>query len=311
MEGLGATGKQSGLVLRARIGIAVILVTLSTPTPSANADLSFTVGCNSTDTVVNGMPETTDVFCTGDGIARPKTMPAKGGRRAAESLSLLTPSPCSIDSRSGNASRTFSDPTNERLHGTGSRQEDCHPGQVPTVTPTSLGLAASAQVAAKTLADQARSEMNLPLPKMVMTPAADAMQYVSLPIWLQLSPTSWVSKSATASAGGATLTVHAEPTTAVWSMGDGSTVTCHGPGTPYPAVKPKDPMAHSPDCGYTYTAPSASRPRGTYPVSVTVHWKVDWSTTTGLSGSEPDLTAVASTRLRVAEIQALVTEVGS
>lgn len=144
-----------------------------------------------------------------------------------------------------------------------------------------------------------------------MTPAADAMQYVSLPIWLQLSPSSWVSKSASLSAGGALLTMRADPVTAVWSTGDGSSVTCRGPGTPYPALKPKDPMAASPDCGYTYLKPSTLQPRGTYPVSVTVHWKVTWSTTTGLSGSEPDLTAVASTRLRVAEIQALVTEVGS
>jgi len=150
-----------------------------------------------------------------------------------------------------------------------------------------------------------------PVPRIVMTPAADATQLVSLPIWLQVAPSSWAPKSETVSAGGVSLTMNAVPVSAVWSMGDGTTVTCRGPGTPYPAVKPKDPMAASADCGHAYTAPSESLPQGSYPVSVTTHWKVTWSTTTGLSGNEPDLTAVASTRLRVAEVQALVTKVGS
>ena len=166
-------------------------------------------------------------------------------------------------------------------------------------------------VSEKALADEAYARMAPPVPQIVMTPAADATQLVSLPIWLQVAPSSWAPKSETVSAGGVSLTMNAVPVSAVWSMGDGTTVTCRGPGTPYPAVKPKDPMAASADCGHAYTAPSESLPQGSYPVSVTTHWKVTWSTTTGLSGDEPDLTAVASTRLRVAEVQALVTKVGS
>lgn len=309
MEGLGVDDEQRGLVLRARSVVVTLLFMLSAPALRATADAQFGVGCDSTATQVDGMPATTGLSCTGRGIASATETPLKRAPSTSQWPTLTTPSPCSAETRSTDMSRTFDNPAVEQSHNSSVHEEVCRPGQVPTSSTNSTNTTSSS-AAAKTLADQTRTNMTLPLPKMAMTPATDATQFVSLPIWLQLAPSSWVSRSAAVSAGIATLTMLAEPTTAVWSMGDGSSVTCHGPGTPYPAVKPKDPMAPSPDCGYTYAAPSISRPQGAYPVSVTVHWKVTWSTTTGLSGSEPDLTAVASTRVRVAEIQALVTEVG-
>ncbi|MBS2545483.1 hypothetical protein KGQ19_01235 [Catenulispora sp. NL8] len=102
----------------------------------------------------------------------------------------------------------------------------------------------------------------------------------------------------------------ATPALSAWSMGDGGSVTCSGAGTPYPAAREAKPPERSPDCGYTYSAPSSSAPGGYFPVSVTTHWKVAWATTTGLTGTEPDLTTTSSSlRLRVSEIQALVTRV--
>ncbi|WP_143765499.1 hypothetical protein [Catenulispora acidiphila] len=101
----------------------------------------------------------------------------------------------------------------------------------------------------------------------------------------------------------------ATPEFAAWSMGDGGSVTCRSAGTPYPAPREPKPPERSPDCGYTYTAPSSSAPGGYFPVSVTTHWKVAWSTTTGLADTEPELTASSSLRLRVSEIQALVMRV--
>lgn len=192
------------------------------------------------------------------------------------------------------------------------QREDCPPGAQPIGTPLKVIMAVPRPATSpQTVADEAYKRMVMPSPQIVMTPAVDATQVVSLPIWLQITPRSWVPQSTTVSAAGVSLTMNAVPVSAVWSMGDGTTVTCRGPGAPYPAVRPKDPMAASPDCGHAYTAPSESLPQGSYPVSVTTHWKVTWSTTTGVSGAEPDLAAVASTRLRVAEIQALVTKVSS
>ena len=51
-------------------------------------------------------------------------------------------------------------------------------------------------------------------------------------------------------------------------MGDGSTVTCTGPGTPYAASYGKQ---SSPTCGHTYTR------QGAYTVRATTYWVVTWA----------------------------------
>jgi hypothetical protein len=164
-------------------------------------------------------------------------------------------------------------------------------------------------VAAKALADQVYGTLSMPAPPITMAPAADATQYVGVPLWAWSPASSWRPKATTASAGGVTLTMTAAPVVSDWSMGDGGSMTCSGPGTPYPATRPRGDLPRSPDCGYTYSTPSSSQPDGRFPVSVTTHWKVAWSTSSGLSGAEPDLTATATKRVKVSEIQALVTQV--
>ena len=150
--------------------------------------------------------------------------------------------------------------------------------------------------------------MDIPAPNVMLSPAAAATQYVGLPLWAWIPVSAWKAKAASVSAGGVSLTMTATPAFSVWSMGDGGSMTCQGPGTPYPAQSKRAPRK-SPDCGYTYAAPSTSRPGGSYPVSVTTHWKVAWTTTSGLSGSEPDMTTTSSFHLTVSEIQGLVTDV--
>jgi hypothetical protein len=162
----------------------------------------------------------------------------------------------------------------------------------------------------RALVDRAEKAMDIPLPQVSLSPAADATQYVGLPVWAWVSASAWRVKSVSVSAGGVSLTMTATPTYSVWSMGDGESMTCRGPGTPYPTQGPPKPSRReSPDCGYTYGAPSTSRPGGTYPVSVTGHWKVAWTTTNGLSGSEPELTTTSSFPVTVSEIEGLVTDV--
>jgi hypothetical protein len=87
-------------------------------------------------------------------------------------------------------------------------------------------------------------------------------------------------------------------------MGDGSTVVCEGPGTPWrPGL---DPAGSSPDCGHRYLRASAGAPGGAFTVTVTVSWDVSWSGA-GRSGAVPGLTTTSSLQLRVAESQALLT----
>ncbi|GLY68753.1 hypothetical protein [Amycolatopsis taiwanensis] len=152
------------------------------------------------------------------------------------------------------------------------------------------------------LAEQARSQLRLPNPVIASSPAGT--QLVRLPTWLWLDRAMWQPQSATASVPAVSVTATATPTSVTWSMGDGSTVTCIGPGTPFPAHG--DPQVASPDCGYTYQRSSAAAPGERFPATATVSWRITWSGA-GASGTFPDMTTSASASFRVAEVQALGT----
>jgi hypothetical protein len=150
------------------------------------------------------------------------------------------------------------------------------------------------------LAQQAYSQLQLPSPGIHASPAET--QLVSLPTWLWLDRGQWQPQTATASVPGVSVTATAKPQTVTWSMGDGSTVTCPGPGTPFPAGS--EPRAASPDCGHTYRQSSQAHPDDAYPVEATVTWTVTWSGPDG-GGSLPDLTTTSTASFEVAESQAL------
>lgn len=149
------------------------------------------------------------------------------------------------------------------------------------------------------LALVARNRLRLLIPVVASNPGG--MQLVHLPTWLWLA-TGWEPVSATASVPGLSVTATATPTSASWSMGDGTTVVCAKAGTPYrPGYDPKAP---SPDCGHTYRTSSASQPEQAFPVKATVRWTVTWSGT-GDGGPLPDMTTTGDAAFRVAESQAL------
>jgi hypothetical protein len=149
------------------------------------------------------------------------------------------------------------------------------------------------------VAEIARNRLRLPSVTISANPAE--VQLVNLPTWLWLSD-GWRDVSANASVPGVSVTAVAEPMFVSWSMGDGSTVTCTGAGSPYEAGA--DPKAPSPDCGHVYRRSSASQPGQAYPVTATVHWTVTWSGA-GQGGTFPDMTTTGDAAFRVAESQAL------
>lgn len=150
------------------------------------------------------------------------------------------------------------------------------------------------------LARAAYEQLRLPSPGVESNPAGE--QLVGLPTWLWLDRGGWGPVSATASVPGVSVTAVARPTDVVWTLGDGGSVTCSGPGTAYtPAV---GPAQGSPDCGHVYRVSSAGRPGGAFVVSATVHWSVAWSGA-GRSGVFPGLTTVSNAAFRVAESQGL------
>ncbi|MDO0939208.1 hypothetical protein QQY66_48750 [Streptomyces sp. DG2A-72] len=150
----------------------------------------------------------------------------------------------------------------------------------------------------------ARDQLRLPSLAIESSPAGE--QLVSLPTWLWLDRGDWGSVSATASMPEVSVTATARPTSVDWAMGDGSSVTCKGPGTPYGTKRQSSgsPQSASPDCGHTYHTSSAEQPDNAFPVSATVHWTVTWEGA-GESGAFPDLMTTSQAAFRVVESQAL------
>lgn len=155
------------------------------------------------------------------------------------------------------------------------------------------------------LAEQARSRLVVAGPRVGVSPVGD--QLVNLPTWLWLDRAGWGPRSATAAVPGVSVTAVARPTWVSWNLGDGTSLTCPGPGTVFPAGG--DPGAASPDCGHVYRRSSAGRPDQACAVTATVHWTVTWAGA-GQSGAFPDMTTTSTAWWRVAEAQALGTGPG-
>lgn len=158
------------------------------------------------------------------------------------------------------------------------------------------------------LAQQALGYTPLGSPAIRLDPPANRDQLVGVTTWLWLAGGSWSPLSASASAGGVTVTTTAVPQQVTWAMGDGSVVTCRGPGTPYDPSRPDA----QPTCSYTYTKSSAGQSGGTFTVTATESWQVAW-TAAGVPAGAPaggnlgPVTRTAQLAVRVAESQAINT----
>ncbi|WP_017587169.1 hypothetical protein [Nocardiopsis ganjiahuensis] len=151
------------------------------------------------------------------------------------------------------------------------------------------------------------ASFELPEPQIATSPGTDSLVLVNTPLWLWVEPETWDAESVSAQLGSASLTVTAAPVRTAWSMGDGTTVECEGPGTPF------DPAAHdaasaSPDCGHVYTAASDTASEGTRTVTVRVLWDTEWSFSDGGNGTLDQLTSTSEVDLTVRESHGLVTD---
>ncbi len=167
--------------------------------------------------------------------------------------------------------------------------------------------AAGATVDPAALAEQAVTAMGLQAIDIGIAPEATdgSVGLVGLPVWM------WVEEAAAttvgplteaASAGGVTVTATATVDRIEWTMGDGTTVTCTGPGTPYADTHGDQ---DSPDCGHRYQQASSGLPEDAYPISATSYWTVDWAG--GGAAGRIALDFTAGTQIQVGELQVLVT----
>lgn len=169
--------------------------------------------------------------------------------------------------------------------------------------PTAEGTGAPAPPPPVVIARRAVDMLELTSPVIGASPSPEAEQLVQLPTWLWVQPGSWAQQSATASVPGVSVTATATPTKVTWSMGDGNSVVCRGPGTPFSAGG--DPRAESPTCGHTYRQSSAGQPDSAFAVTATMSWSITWAGG-GQEGGLPALETTSETAFRVAESQALV-----
>lgn len=158
------------------------------------------------------------------------------------------------------------------------------------------------------LAQQALGYTPFGSPAIRLDPPANRDQLVGVTTWLWLAGGSWSPVSASASAGGVTVTTTAVPQQVTWTMGDGSTVACQGPGTPYDPSRPDA----QPTCSYTYAKSSAGQRGGTFTITATESWQVAW-TAAGVPAGVPaggnlgPVTRTSQLPVRVAESQAINT----
>ena len=154
----------------------------------------------------------------------------------------------------------------------------------------------AAAVDPEQLAREALSKMTLRGPD-VASPDAAGKYIVGVPMWMWVNkgPTTYGPNTASATAGGVTVTATAKVTKIVWRMGDGATVACNGPGTQYQSSFGSQ---DSPTCGHTYDRTSASEPASKYSVTPTSTWTVDWQVVGG--GATGQLTETRQSQMQVA-----------
>lgn len=169
---------------------------------------------------------------------------------------------------------------------------DCPVGPAPV-----LDRALSEQLARTLIV---RLQLPKPTPQFGPDPADNEwnMMAVGYPVWLWTEGASTV--TARDSAYGYTFTLRAQYRSTTFEMGDGKTTHCTNTTAYRGTIKPG---TDSPTCGYTYL--KAARD-GTYTVTATTHWDVDWSVA-GFSGTLPG-THSGSRQLPVGELQAIVVE---
>jgi hypothetical protein len=165
---------------------------------------------------------------------------------------------------------------------------------------------------------EARRHLALPGPKLQLSPSADQWQYVQMPTWAWVPKDTWAPLTASAAAGGVSVTVTATPirldlTYQTGGKGTTATASCNGPGTPYDpqlaqTENPRSPVqAASPDCGWTWQGSSVDTQDEKYAVGGHIVYHAVWAVAGAAGGGDlGNLPGDDSTfRVAVGEIQAL------
>jgi hypothetical protein len=162
------------------------------------------------------------------------------------------------------------------------------------------------------LAQQALNTVVLPSPTAGRYPAgtlADGRPYtvVNAHTWYWTNPGDYQATSARADAGGVWAEVTVTPTALTFSPGDGSAaVSCAGPGTPWqPTAGVWSPSPTG--CDYRYPGSSVGEPDGKVTAVYGIQWSITWTSSTGATGTLPQITTSSTAEFAVVEAQTVVT----
>jgi len=157
------------------------------------------------------------------------------------------------------------------------------------------------------VAQLAIADMKLRAINIGIAPKAEdgSIGLVGMPVWMWAANPdqhTWGPVTASASAGGITVTATARVLKITWDMGDGNQVTCTTAGTPYKAAYGNK---ESPDCGHVYTTSSSSEPDDKFTVTATSDWVIEWAGA-GQTGTIRLNGLVREARIAIGEAQVLV-----
>lgn len=156
------------------------------------------------------------------------------------------------------------------------------------------------------LALDALASVQIAPPGIRTSPSENGRLYVQVPTWLWLDSTWWQTYEATANTGRVWSTVRATPVATTWELGDGSSVSCRGPGTPWRRGLSEDASS----CTHTYRSSSSSQPSGTFDLEATVTLEVSWTSNATGGGTLPAISRSSTLDVEVGEIQAIGTRGG-
>ena len=149
----------------------------------------------------------------------------------------------------------------------------------------------------------------IPAPTIRVAPAEldeDGYAYVQTPAFFWVDE--WAPITNSISGGPVTVSVRIDPVRLDLDLGNGDTISC----TSVPPFTPSDRIDQFDGCGYTYRHSSAMAPNGeTYLVGASLVWHGTWTSNVGIGGDMGEIATTSTRDLPVAEIQAIVTDVGT
>lgn len=188
----------------------------------------------------------------------------------------------------------------------GGISDACRATDPNVAMPAGFPAAAAPLVDAPRLAERAANQLDLPTPTLNTSPADPVKALVGLETWLWVPDGQWEALTASAEAGGAEVTVTAEPIQSRWDMGE-DTTTCAGPGREWRKGLGQD--AKTP-CGYTYSRTSVREPNKKYDVSASLRYRLSWTCEGDCSEDSGDLgtldSPTSTSQLQVSERQSVV-----